>query len=233
MKEIDLLKLDQLLDTHNGLELTQLHGFLCAMNSGPNSFEPEEWLPVVFAEAEELDLSIEEELVRLILELDLMVQNELTSDIEELHPIIDSSGSRYEINSSAEIISPWANGYLLGVAFDEESWITDDAEDIEDLLIPIVMVASVLDDSIEDINSAQLLELASTVPATVIAIYDYWSAESEWIGEDAHENGHTAEYVEAQEPYVSEIKIGRNDDCPCGSGKKYKKCCLVSTGANK
>lgn len=22
-------------------------------------------------------------------------------------------------------------------------------------------------------------------------------------------------------------KIGRNDDCPCGSGKKYKKCCLL------
>ena len=21
-------------------------------------------------------------------------------------------------------------------------------------------------------------------------------------------------------------KIGRNDKCPCGSGKKYKKCCL-------
>lgn len=21
-------------------------------------------------------------------------------------------------------------------------------------------------------------------------------------------------------------KIGRNDDCPCGSGKKYKKCCI-------
>lgn len=25
--------------------------------------------------------------------------------------------------------------------------------------------------------------------------------------------------------YVNENKIGRNDDCPCGSGKKYKKCC--------
>jgi len=23
-----------------------------------------------------------------------------------------------------------------------------------------------------------------------------------------------------------EIKIGRNEPCPCGSGKKYKKCCL-------
>ena len=24
---------------------------------------------------------------------------------------------------------------------------------------------------------------------------------------------------------VAEEKIGRNDPCPCGSGKKYKKCC--------
>jgi preprotein translocase subunit SecA len=22
-----------------------------------------------------------------------------------------------------------------------------------------------------------------------------------------------------------EQKVGRNDPCPCGSGKKYKKCC--------
>jgi hypothetical protein len=29
----------------------------------------------------------------------------------------------------------------------------------------------------------------------------------------------------APKPYVSEPKIGRNDRCPCGSGKKYKKCC--------
>jgi len=26
-------------------------------------------------------------------------------------------------------------------------------------------------------------------------------------------------------PIVKEAKIGRNDPCPCGSGKKYKKCC--------
>lgn len=28
---------------------------------------------------------------------------------------------------------------------------------------------------------------------------------------------------------VDEVKVGRNDPCPCGSGKKYKKCC----GKNK
>jgi uncharacterized protein YecA (UPF0149 family) len=22
------------------------------------------------------------------------------------------------------------------------------------------------------------------------------------------------------------VKVGRNDPCPCGNGKKYKKCCL-------
>lgn len=27
------------------------------------------------------------------------------------------------------------------------------------------------------------------------------------------------------QPIVSEAKTGRNDNCPCGSGKKYKKCC--------
>ena len=26
-------------------------------------------------------------------------------------------------------------------------------------------------------------------------------------------------------PYYSQPKVGRNDTCPCGSGKKYKKCC--------
>lgn len=27
------------------------------------------------------------------------------------------------------------------------------------------------------------------------------------------------------QPFVREAKVGRNDPCPCGSGKKYKKCC--------
>ena len=26
-------------------------------------------------------------------------------------------------------------------------------------------------------------------------------------------------------PILNENKVGRNDDCPCGSGKKYKRCC--------
>jgi tetratricopeptide (TPR) repeat protein len=32
--------------------------------------------------------------------------------------------------------------------------------------------------------------------------------------------------VESSEEFNTLTKIGRNDNCPCGSGKKYKKCCL-------
>ncbi len=28
-----------------------------------------------------------------------------------------------------------------------------------------------------------------------------------------------------QKPMISEKKVKRNEPCPCGSGKKYKKCC--------
>ena len=34
----------------------------------------------------------------------------------------------------------------------------------------------------------------------------------------------TKEYRSAQ-VFVKEKTVGRNDPCPCGSGKKYKKCC--------
>ena len=31
--------------------------------------------------------------------------------------------------------------------------------------------------------------------------------------------------VQSSEPVIVKKKVGRNEPCPCGSGKKYKKCC--------
>jgi uncharacterized protein len=28
-------------------------------------------------------------------------------------------------------------------------------------------------------------------------------------------------------------RVGRNDPCPCGSGKKYKQCCMRKAGAGR
>ena len=37
----------------------------------------------------------------------------------------------------------------------------------------------------------------------------------------------------ARKPVVKAVKVGRNDPCPCGSGKKYKKCCGANEAADK
>jgi hypothetical protein len=44
------------------------------------------------------------------------------------------------------------------------------------------------------------------------------------LPEQREVRGHTA--------YRVQPKVGRNDPCPCGSGKKYKKCCAKKAGAN-
>ena len=36
----------------------------------------------------------------------------------------------------------------------------------------------------------------------------------------------TADQTVKKQPVVKKTKVGRNDPCPCGSGKKYKNCCL-------
>lgn len=59
-----------------------------------------------------------------------------------------------------------------------------------------------------------------------------WYAFSERRKEDRERARSRAEAgpVEANfpKPYVNPFRdVGRNDPCPCGSGKKYKKCCLT------
>ena len=43
----------------------------------------------------------------------------------------------------------------------------------------------------------------------------------------ASAGGCVSEFWHAQEPVVNPFRaVGRNDPCPCGSGKKFKRCCL-------
>lgn len=65
--------------------------------------------------------------------------------------------------------------------------------------------------------------------------YNMQDAKAEWlyslkqwedILSEEKRNAITKEYKQSQ--IAVSVKVGRNDPCPCGSGKKYKKCC----GAN-
>ena len=37
---------------------------------------------------------------------------------------------------------------------------------------------------------------------------------------------HDAKYYREVPAQVARVKTSRNEPCPCGSGKKFKKCCL-------
>lgn len=43
--------------------------------------------------------------------------------------------------------------------------------------------------------------------------------------DESSEEEEQAPEAQKAEPYVAGQRVGRNDLCPCGSGKKYKKCC--------
>jgi len=55
---------------------------------------------------------------------------------------------------------------------------------------------------------------AGLLPAAVIAIDQFWKGRRK-----------AALPVTRQAVSGSTAKVSRNDPCPCGSGKKYKRCC--------
>ncbi|MEW5757074.1 MAG: UPF0149 family protein [Pseudomonadota bacterium] len=71
-------------------------------------------------------------------------------------------------------------------------------------------------------------------PAEIIGRQQRWREEDarDGEGDDVIDYQDEYDWITA-EPYVRpEPKIGRNDPCPCGSGKKYKKCCMNSEAAS-
>ncbi len=68
-------------------------------------------------------------------------------------------------------------------------------------------------------------------PAQLQALNEQWMAtprvafDGKSPAEVSQENPSLASFKKIETYRRSEPRIGRNDPCPCGSGKKYKKCC--------
>lgn len=58
------------------------------------------------------------------------------------------------------------------------------------------------------LSEQDLAELRQELPDVFTAAYRYWQA-----------------VINKPQPARRAHKTGRNDPCPCGSGKKYKACC--------
>jgi SEC-C motif/Protein of unknown function (DUF1186) len=84
-----------------------------------------------------------------------------------------------------------------------------------------------IDDSI--VPYSDVLELIKTpiarvpkLPGCTVAEISKWA----WFNEEADESSFNEDFNAPGLSYLRpEPKVGRNDPCPCGSGKKFKKCC--------
>ena len=84
--------------------------------------------------------------------------------------------------------------------------------------------ADLFDQMVDDIKEDTVRQILSVVPRPQ-------ATERVQVAKPTSENlgGETI----VRKPAVKGAKVGRNDPCPCGSGKKYKKCCGQNETANK
>ena len=91
----------------------------------------------------------------------------------------------------------------------------------DDLIDPQFIDPGELAESAAPADGRLLEELRSRQPP----IDDVLEATSWWKDGEEADDEEDDEVAEPQQPYRAPPKVGRNEPCPCGSGKKYKKCC--------
>jgi preprotein translocase subunit SecA len=76
------------------------------------------------------------------------------------------------------------------------------------------------------IRSEQQVEAVAETQQQPVNVQYHHAAYEEVLGEEERqEAGEAQDRSEKHQPFVRQgQKIGRNDPCPCGSGKKYKQC---------
>ena len=117
----------------------------------------------------------------------------------------------------------WAIGFLQGIDYSRQEWL--DLIDDEDQGGAAVCILALANEHNPDPNLRPYKEPISTeqreklligLSASVMRIFQYFANHREFNVQQAN----ASRTIRHAEP-----KIGRNAPCPCGSGKKYKKCC--------
>lgn len=203
---------DDSLDENEGiLNVSELDGFLTAIVSGPVAIQPSRWLPAVWGnyEPEWKNQEDFEKVLSLLIRHMNSIVTMLMQQPEDFEPLFNE---RVVEGKTYTIVDDWCEGYVRGVKTASESW---PSAEMELLLSPIMAFTSETDWRGHAFSTESEIEnLHEAIRRNVRKIHAYWLARR---GIDAP----------PQKPARrSEPAIGRNDPCPCGSGKKFKKCCL-------
>lgn len=196
------------------LNVSELDGLLTALVSGPVVVMPSQWLPAVwgdFPPAWHSPAELED-IFRLMTRHMNGIAATLMQQAEDFDPMFlerEVEGRRYTI------VDEWCEGYMRGVGLAAEAWNAG-GRSMADLLDPIRAFTSITAWRGHEPSGAAALDARQDkIAPSVRAIYAYWLARREPRGRT------TPETVRRSGP-----RVGRNDPCPCGSGRKYKKCCL-------
>ena len=198
-----------------------LDGYLTAVASSPAMLKPSEWMPGIWGPTEDHRPEFEtmaqaERITELIMRRFNDVTETLHECPESLEPLFDDLyfQSRFYIDGEM-----WAYGYMQGIELRRNHWqpLFDDS-DGQKALRPIYLLGQEEVTPEEEAlteTPPQREELSKQIPDSVTWIYYFWLPYREAVTERT-----VATTIRRDQP-----KIGRNDPCPCGSGKKFKKCC--------
>ncbi len=215
------------------LTYPQLAGFLFSLGNGPELIPPSEWIPMVFNNQEALYETQDE--AEQVLQAMMALYNDCVRERIEgtvsLPPGCEIRPWLMDNMSTDAPLSQWAQGFSMGYDYLEEVWNAYTPDELDEDLGTLLMTLTFF-------SSPKLAEAYRKETKRKGNLGQFAQAVIEVFPEALREYAHLGRSIyrarlEAgdldQEP-LGHTKIGRNDPCPCGSGKEFKKCCSSTKG---
>jgi uncharacterized protein len=215
LTEDELDRLSTFLETLDDgmMNIEMLDGFFAAVLSGPENVPISEVLPTVWGENFEFE---SEEQATDMAGLVLRHWNAVVRALQESLDDPDAySPVLFENDEGFVPANAWALGFMSGVDMRRDKWdpLMDDDE-LAWTLVPILMLTYEHDPDPEmrpaTIEPESREELIDNMIAGALTIYRHFEPQRRVVVAPIRREG---------------TKVGRNDPCPCGSGRKYKQCC--------
>lgn len=199
----------------DGMTMDSLHGFLTALAIGPEEVPMAEWLPHVWGSAGDKgpQFGSPREAER-ITKLIARFMNEVVMTFEVAPREFEPLFCEHEVDGRTLIDGEaWAWGFWEGMNLRADAWEPIWSSNLAEMAEPIYLLGA--DEIEEDAmtlvdDPAKRHKMALEVEAAIPHIHRFWKPHRK----------PAVQQVRNEEP-----KTGRNDPCPCGSGKKFKKCC--------
>ena len=201
--------------------LEELDGFIAGLLVCPELIKPSEWLPVVWGSGRE-DEPAFDGLDHLNRVLGLVMEhcNDVARTVNE-RP--DRYGPLFAIDKRHNEIlwEIWVAGFEKAAQLRPATWqklLTADHETAQ-AMSGLLTLADV-DRRDSRFAAEQLDALTAAAPDRIgpwVVTLNEWRLAN---------YASTQDFLTQPSPFPTPTgKVGRNDPCPCGSGKKYKKCC--------